>query len=234
MFYLTITLMISVAIATLIMPILRSTAHQIPARRILTWVIAISCILPMATIVLYRYVGNPKAAEYPKPSHQPRMNISQAITRLRAHLTSNPDDARGWRLMAQASRATHHMHAARDAYAHVLTLLPKDTSALLGWIETDILLHHDHRIHQHALNLIRHLLKQDPDNPRALWLLGVQYFEAGRFTLAAKTWHLLQTQLSPDSTIQPIISKQIKLATRQARDKHVMPVTSLPEVPHLP
>ncbi|EIM02622.1 tetratricopeptide repeat protein [Rhodanobacter sp. 115] len=215
-FYLAAAVMIIVALALLLLPLLRHGRRQGHSRRVFALALSIAFALPLTAAGLYLYIGTPAALDGVASQDQATMNIDQAIGKLRAHLAAHPEDAQGWILLAQTATAMQQPDEAREAYARVLKISPNDTSAMVGWAETDAMLRTDHRIQGHARDLLERAVKLEPDNQRGLWLLGISQFQAGEFADAASTWRLLQPQLEPGSKVAQAVAEQIALADKQA------------------
>jgi cytochrome c-type biogenesis protein CcmH len=127
-FWVIATLMIVATTATLVVPLFwRAAAPDVsaaaPARR--RWLALLpAAIVPLAALGIYNWTGSPELATAP-PSRtefddvalqharaalrgggqtggQNGGDLDAAIARLRARLAANPDDAAGWRLLAQS------------------------------------------------------------------------------------------------------------------------------------
>jgi cytochrome c-type biogenesis protein CcmH len=211
-FYIAAAVMIAVALALLLIPLLRSGRRAGQPRGVFALMLLIVLIVPAGTALLYLSVGTPAAlngvaVQTPQPT-----DINQALDQLRAHLASNPKDVQGWILLAQAATEMQHMDEARDAFDHILQVTPNDTTAMVGWAESDAAMQPDHRIGDRARALLEQAVKLQPDNQRGLWLLGISDFQQGHFADAAATWRVLQPQLQPGSNVAKAVAQQIALA----------------------
>ena len=119
-FYTAAAAMIVVALALILVPMIRRVDGEARPRRILGLALGIAIVLPLATVGLYLKIGTPVALNG-VPRDAP-MNIDQAVAQLKAHLAEKPDDAQGWQLLAQTYSAMHQPAAARDAYGKWLEL----------------------------------------------------------------------------------------------------------------
>ena len=87
---------------------------------------------------------------------------------------------------------------------------------MIGWAEADSLVSDDHRLDGRSRELLESALALDPQNQRALWLLGISDFQQERFAEASATWKKLQPLLDPDSNVARAVAKQIELADERA------------------
>ncbi|GAB2570189.1 tetratricopeptide repeat protein [Dyella jejuensis] len=215
-FYLVATVMIAVALAMLLVPLLRHGRQSGRPRGIFILMLLIALVVPAGAALLYLAVGTPSTLGGVQTQAQSATDINTALDELRAHLASHPDDAQGWALLAQAAMQMQQPDEARTAFAHVLQLSPNDTAAMVGWAAADSTARPDHRIQGHARELLQQAVKLEPDNQRGLWLLGISDYQQGAFADAAATWRLLQPQLQPGSSVAQAVTQQIAMADARA------------------
>jgi cytochrome c-type biogenesis protein CcmH len=213
-FYIAAAAMIAVALAVLLLPLMRHGRTSTRPRAVFALALAIALVLPLGAASLYLMVGTPvalNATQAPTP-----ISMEQALAQLRTHLTEQPDDVRGWMVLAQTSSMLHNPADARDAYGHVLKLAPNHAEAMVGWAEADSMARSDHQITGRALELLKHAVSLQPDSQRGLWLLGIGQFQQGNYRDAASTWRVLQPQLEPGSKVAQAVAEQIALAQSRA------------------
>src|SRR6185312_12319796 len=96
--------MVAVALALLLVPLLRTGRREGRPRGVFALALGIALLLPIGAGALYLRIGTPVTLDgvpaAPKPMH-----FQQALTDLRAHLRQQPNDAQGWALLAQATPA---------------------------------------------------------------------------------------------------------------------------------
>src|SRR6185312_16386615 len=202
--------MIAVALAVLLRPLMRHGRTSTRPRA----VFALALVLPLGTASLYLMVGTPVALNAIQT--QAPVSMEQALVQLRTHLTEQPDDVRGWMVLAQTNSMLHSPADARDAYDHVLKLAPNNAEAMVGWAEADSMARSDHQITGRALELLKHAVSLQPDSQRGLWLLGIGQFQQGDYSNAAATWRVLQPQLEPGSKVAEAVAMQIAVAQSRA------------------
>ncbi|HEY1590046.1 MAG TPA: hypothetical protein VGG00_09940 [Rhodanobacter sp.] len=215
-FFIAAAAMIAVALATLLLPLVRQSRKSGRSRSVFALTLAIAFALPLSTGVLYLLVGTPAALNGVSAEAERPLTLSQAIDELRAHLAQQPGDVQGWMLLAQTSTMQRDPAAARDAYDHVLKLAPNNAEAMVGWAETDSMTRDDHMIKGRALELLKRAVQLQPDSQRGLWLLGISDFQHGQYREAAATWRVLQPQLEPGSKVAQAVAEQIAVADTRA------------------
>jgi len=198
-FYAIVAAMLAVALALVLLPMIRRAREAGRPRQVFALALAIALALPIAAVGLYFAVGTPVALNgVPK---QAPMNIDQALAELKQHLAKKPDDVQGWMLLGQTYGAMQKQAEARDAYDKVLSLDANNTGAMVGWAEADSVLR--------AVQL-------DATNQRGLWLLGISQFQHQKFAEAVTTWQRLQPLLDPGSKVAQAVTEQIAVAQSRA------------------
>lgn len=225
LFYVVAAAMIAATLVLLLWPLMRHGRSQGRSRGVFALALGIAFVLPLAAAGLYLTVGTPRALDG-IAKQAPAMDVGQALAALRAHLKDSPNDAQGWLLLAQTTSAMGQSAEARDAYDQLLRLAPDNPTAMVGWAEADSMARADHRIDGRSRELLERAVQQEPDNQRALWLLGISDFQLDRYADAATTWRRLQPLLEPGSSVAKAVAQQI--AAADARAGNPPPATSAP------
>ena len=226
-FYLAAAAMIAVALALLLVPLIRQGRRQGRPRGVFVLSLLVAFALPLGAVGLYLLIGTPVALN--GVQKQPEaMSIEQAVAELQTHLQAEPKDAQGWLLLAQTYASMRKSAEARDAYDHVLNLQADNTAAMVGWAESDSIAREDHRIEGRSLELLERAVQLEPDNQRGLWLLGISQFQHDRYAEAATTWRKLQPMLEPGSTVAKAVAEQIAVADTRAGNPPVPQGTPVP------
>lgn len=211
-FYLLAAVMVALALALLLVPILRAGRRQGRPRGSFVLALGIALVLPVGAGALYLAIGTPQALNgVPKA-----FDLQQALTDLRAQLKQHPDDVRGWAVLAQATMALKQPEEARDAWDHVLKLAPDTIAAMQGWAEADMAARPDHLLEGRALDLVHRALELHPDSQQALWLIGISQYQHAQYGAAAATWHRLEPLLQPGSSVAQSVAAQIADAESRA------------------
>ena len=208
--------MVAVALAVLLLPLVRQGRKSGRSRSVFAVALLIALVLPLGTGALYLLVGTPAALNGVTAEAAAPISMHQALAELRTHLQQQPDDLQGWMLLAQTSSMLRQPADARDAFDHALKLAPNNAEAMIGWAENDSMTRSDHRIEGRALELLKRAVQLHPDSQRGLWLLGISNFQRGEYREAAATWRLLQPQLEPGSNVARAVAEQIAVANARA------------------
>jgi len=197
--------MVGIALGALLWPLLRRREDAGGSRRAVAALLALA--LPLASAGLYRLVGDPAAlAGIPVQAAAPTPPDADAATRALQRWLDQADAA------LQAKRSAE----ARDAYAQALRIAPDDRDAILGWVEADMAQQPDFAVGATARGMLERLLAQQPDNQRALWMLGLGEFQQRRYATAAAHWRHLQTLLPDASPLREAVAQKIDAAQAMA------------------
>lgn len=142
--------------------------------------------------------------------------VLQMVARLEARLAEQPADPKGWAQLARAYSVLGRASEARQAYARAYDLAPKDQEILSAYGEFLLSLDPG-RPSPEAVTLFQKLYALDPENPAALWTLGLVAYHEQKFAQSVKYWERLLKQLPPDSEATPEIKHAIETARAQAK-----------------
>ena len=181
--------------------------------------VALALAVPLAAFGLYGWRGAPDlagqpAAERPPPAAAARPaaprtdDMPGLVERLAEKLRRNPDDARGWTLLARA-RATLERHdEAAEAYARAAALLPDDAGIRAR--RGEALMAADRgRVNAAARLAFAEALERDAGEPRARFYMGLAALQDGDRAGALTRWRALAADSSPDDEWMPMLRERI-------------------------
>lgn len=229
-FYLAAAAMLALALGLLLVPLVRQGRRDGRPRSVFALVVALAILLPLASASIYALVGTPTTLGGVEPPKA--LTLDDAIQALVQRLRDRPDDAQGWVLLGQAQAMAKQPAAARDAYGHALDLEPRNVGAMVGWAESDSLARDDHRIDGRAVDLLAQAAALEPENQRALWLLGIARFQQERYADAVAAWQRLQPLLDPDSNVAHAVARQIAVARKHLEAEPGGPAAGPLDGPH--
>jgi len=169
-------------------------------------------LILVSTVLLYRIVGTPQALD--ATAVRPPETLSAAIAQLEVELQRNPNQAEGWRLLAQAYQREDQALKARDAYAKAVELAPRDAAILAEAAQARALANAKRLFDAGAVALLQRALQADAKHQRARWFLGIALRQAGENAAAAATWEPLLTQV--DAATAASLRKEIDSARNAA------------------
>lgn len=172
----------------------------------------LAVVIPLAAMGVYGWLGMPAAVLPPAEQQAARIanphegandqttaQIESMVARLAARLEKNPDDAKGWAMLANSYRVLGRHAEAAKAYERMdKEVLNKDPGQLASYADTLATLAGGN-IDGRPLLLVMAALKLDPDHAMSLSLAGTAAYRSGNFAEAARHWQRLLKQLPPDS-----------------------------------
>lgn len=188
--------------------------------------VAAACLLsvaiPVAAVLLYGQLGNPRAAATVAmaPSAQPHAgdpavggkDMALAINTLAQRLRATPDDPDGWYTLARSFETLGRYTDAVAAYQQVLRLVPGQP-AVLADLADALLSSRQGTPDEASIAAVAQALQAQPDQPKALALAGMMALRRGDTAEALAHWQRLQALLPPDSEA----ARQIQSNIAQAR-----------------
>lgn len=197
----------------------KSAAAGRPAR---LSALLIGLSVPLAAALLYFTLGNLKALS-PESAQPPKITAQQIedmVARLAARMEANPDDPKGWVMLARSYKAMGRYEESVRAFGKAGALVNEDPRLLADYAEA-LAFATGGSLRGRPTELIARALKLDPDHPEALVLAGTAAHERGDFAAAAAYWERLLKQLPPDSedaqTLADSIGKARAAAKKQGK-----------------
>jgi len=185
-------------------------ADQHSNRRIFALVGA-ALAIPLMAAPLYALLGSPELAGQPLADRgrgEEGTSILSLIARIEAHLQENPDDGRGWEVLAPVYMQLDRYDEAVTARRNALRLmgntpvrqanLGEALTAAAGGVVT-----------AEAKEAFEQALIADANEVKALFYLGVAAEQDGRTEEAAKRWHQIADNAPPDAPYLPVVRRSL-------------------------
>src|SRR5262245_27987246 len=175
-------------------------------------IVASVLVAPLA-IGLYFLVSNwnPEFAERVRQENALLEQVEQ-------HLQTNPNDVRGWQLLAASYMQLGRYDEARAAYERLWALTPQpDDDLKIAYAESQILADRS-SLTGDAGRLIEEVLASRPNDPKALWYGGHVAMQLGRDDDVRARWSRLLTMPVPEEVARVVQMQltELNAATVQA------------------
>jgi cytochrome c-type biogenesis protein CcmH len=184
--------------------------------------LALLVIVPLATAAGYLLLGEPRALD--PLQRQARIapeQIEGMLAGLVEKLKKNPDDSKGWVMLARSYKVLERFPEAADAYGRAGALVDQDATLLADYAEVLSRINGGN-LQGKPTELIERALKLDANEPQALLLAGAAASDRQDFAAAAEHWSRLLAQLEPGSddakALEAAVSKAREIAAAQAGD----------------
>jgi len=196
-------------------------ASAAPATVKRSWsaVIAVAVAVPLLSVLVYLGVGNPNGLEPAKQQasaqgagHElSREQMEILLARLAQRMETNPEDGRGWVMLARSYGAVGRWDDAAAAYAKAEALFPQDAQLLADYADT-LAMAQGQRLQGKPEALVQRALKADSSNLKALALAGTAGFERGDYAKAIEYWQRMLPLLPPESEMGNSVRSSIQEA----------------------
>lgn len=197
-------------------------AEQGPARMpLLARIVGVAAVLvvPLVSWGFYAGLGSPDVPGQPlsaRFSEDPANDsMEQLLARAEAHLIANPNDARGWTVIAPVyMRLTRYDDAAR-AYRTIINL-DGATAQLQASLGEALVYAGGGMVTQAASEAFKASIALDPKDARARYYLATASAQQGDFASAATGFETLLADLPADATARPTVQASLEEARRMA------------------
>ena len=178
-------------------------------------------VIVVAAGLLYWKLGSPTsigveqaAAQAPQHDFSPEQ-IEAMVTRLAQKLEQNPNDARGWSILARTYYSLQRFPEAARAFEQLLKLEPNDVDAIADYADA-LAMSQDRVLAGKPMELVRQALRIDPNHPKALAMAGSAAFDRRDYKTALLHWEKLQKLVPPDSPFGQSVAASIAEARQLA------------------
>lgn len=177
-----------------------------------TVALATMLFVPMLTLGLYAYVGKPNLPDEPLEARMKaapaQMDMATAIARIEQHLVQDPNDAKGWAVIAPIYVRLGRIDDAQRAYANILRIKGPDADAYAGLGEAQIYAAGG-TVTADAKQSFEKAASLDPKSPRAGYYLGLAAEQDGDKDKALAIWRKLVANSPPQAPWLPTINSRI-------------------------
>ena len=162
-------------------------------------IIGICFFVVILSAGFYFYLGDAariaqKGAEKPMTQE----SIEKMVEGFAAKMDKEPDNLKGWAMLARSYRILGRNTEAKNAYARAGSFVDSDPQLLADYADV-LAANANGSFVGKPQQLINKALAQDPNNLLALWLSGTAAFNAQNYKAAVQTWEKLAKQLPAES-----------------------------------
>ena len=184
-----------------------STAAASWHRRVVAVVALI--VLPLGAGALYLWVGSPSLPGQPLASRvEDPQSIEHLIAQVEAHLAANPQDPRGWEVIApvylRLGRFDDAIKARRNAIAY-----GGETAEREADLGEALVASANGVVTAEAKAAFEHAAELDHEDVKSRYFLGLAAQQDGRPDDAAEIWRKLLAGAPPDATWAPFVRSEL-------------------------
>ncbi len=153
--------------------------------------------------------GKPYAERISPDNKNP--SLDELVARVEAHLRKNPDDAKGWAIIAPSYMRLGRFTDAVNALEKVLRI-EKPTPDLLASYGEAMVMANNGLVDENAQKAFSEALRLNPNQPTPQFYLGLQQQQSGKNEAAIAIWNKMLANAPANAPWRPQIEAQIKKA----------------------
>lgn len=158
--------------------------------------------VPLVSWGLYSYLGSPDLPSQPLQARleadPANSSVEELVARAEAHLVANPDDGKGWDVLAPIYLRVGRFQDAVTAYGNAIRLEGATANREAGLGEV-IAATGGGTLSADARAAFERALKLEPGNPKARFFLAAALSQDGRVDEASASWRAMVADLPADS-----------------------------------
>jgi len=173
--------------------------------------------LPLASWGIYAATGSPNLPDLPlqaRVSEDPQTaSVNELVARAESHLSANPDDGRGWDVLAPIYYRMGRYEESAVAYRNAIRLLGANAAREASLGEA-IAAAAGGMMTAEAVAAFNRALALEPSYPKARFLLAVGLSQEGRVEEAGQVWRAMLAELPTDSPWRNAAAQAVAELTR--------------------
>lgn len=189
--------------------------------------VAALLVIPAAAVGLYWYVGSPEIPGAPLAarlaSPPDRNDVAILVRRVEEHLAKNPNDGKGYEVLAPIYMRMGRPQDAARAYAQALRIMGPDAQ-LQSALGEALVVADNGIVSADAQQAFKAALALDPTEPRAQFYSGVAAEQDGRSKDASAIFRHMIAQAPADAAYLPMV----KAALQRVEAEEGAPMASKP------
>ena len=188
--------------------------------------VVIALLLFVGSGGMYWWLGAPQAIDPVASQKMDNDKITKMVDGLAERLKANPDNPKGWAMLARSYKAMGRLPEAEEAYAKAGAIIETDPDLLVDYADL-LAARADNNLAGKPLVLIKKALALNPQHPMGLMMSGVAAFRSDDFKGAVAQWEKLLVLLEPGSPD----AEQVETDIAEARAKAGMPAAAKAPAP---
>ena len=165
-------------------------------------IVVLVAIVPVTSVLLYQLLGNPAGMKAQAPTApQPQFSqddVRAMVEKLAQRMRANPDDPKGWILLARSYAAMGRFAESSDAFAEAAKRVPDDAQLYADWADAAAMAQ-QRKLAGKPEELVARALALDPNNRKALALSATALLERGNIEGSLARWRELRQKLASGS-----------------------------------
>jgi cytochrome c-type biogenesis protein CcmH len=170
--------------------------------------VAALVVVSFGTASVYLSLGSPSLPGQPLASRNPGQSIDALIAQVEGHLASNPNDGRGWEVIAPIYLRMGRIEDAIKARRNALAINGESSERLTGLGEA-LAAAGDGTLTPEARKTFARAVELDAGNIKARYFLGVAQEQDGKPAAAAEIWRAMLAGAPADAPWAEFIRREV-------------------------
>ena len=196
------------------------------------WIAGVLLVfIPALAYVTYQQLGAPgimkalanlPAAQTQKASTtQQQHSVEEMVVKLAQRMREQPDNVEGWIMLGRSYASMKRYQDATKAYARAYALADDNAGLITDYADA-LVTASGGDFTDEAGELLNKALALQPDNAKALWLLGHWKYQRADYQGAIDSWQRVAGLLPPGDKNAVVINQQIQQAKNALAEKGVV------------
>lgn len=160
--------------------------------------IAVGLSLPVLALGIYLQLGTPAAINPTAQASVDEQQIKQMINTLATKLKDNPDNPKGWAMLARSYKVVGRFEEAQQAFEKAGAVVNADPDLLVDYAEL-LGIRAGNNLDGKPQQMIDEALRLNPEHPMGLMMAGVAAYQRADYKGAVARWEKLLSLIPPDS-----------------------------------
>ena len=175
----------------------------------------IAVLIPLGGVGFYYALGAPQAIDPVTAKKQDEDKISSMVAGLAAKLKANPDNPKGWAMLARSYKVLGRMQEAEEAYLKAGKVIDTDPDLLADYADL-LAVRAGDNLDGKPLELVKQALALNPLHPMSLMLAATGAYRQGNYAAAVNYWEKLLPMMDPESPDMAQLQADIEDARAKA------------------
>lgn len=184
-------------------------ARQTPLRAI---AVVLALLVPAFSLGVYAVIGRPDLPDLPRAARveetKAETQVVDAVRNIEKHLAVNPDDGRGWQVLAPVYLKLGRMPEAVNAFRQSLRLNGESAERLADYAEA-LIFAANGEVGADARDALARAVALDPKASKPRYYLGLAADKAGDAAKAAEIWSKLAADQPPGSPLAQALRERV-------------------------
>ena len=187
-----------------------------PASRRRAVAVAALVMVSFGSALIYLTLGSPTLSGQPLASREKNQSIDTMIAQVESHLARNPNDGRGWEVIAPIYLRLGRVDDAIKARQKALALSGESSERQAGLGEA-LVAASDGKITPEAKKAFERAVELDAGNIKARYFVGLAAEQDGRPAAAAEIWRAMLAGAPPNAPWAEFIRQEVTRVTGGSR-----------------